>query len=530
MSSEVQTSKLQHFLKINSTIDLSNNSNRANRPWFWANEVANIYKIPPPTDNNVVVAVVSFGGGLYGNVDASGNLTNSDVEKYWLSLGISPSNIPKVIVKAINGAVNAPNDRDNGETMENTIDVETIGACCPTSKLTIVLYISPNDLTEFPRLIQFILNDSISPNVISISWGASEIYYGSNLLNSLNNLFSIANRRGINITAATGDYGSNDGVGGKGSYCNFPSSSPNVTAVGGTNLKCPNLTYDNKTFESAWTSGGGAISKHFNNPAYQKSLKLSKRSTPDLAALADPNTGINYLLNGRNNIVGGTSIASPLISGFLAAINMKTFINPLIYSSSKVCFNDIVFGSNGNYRCKIGYDNCTGMGTIKGNMINFVNSATINTTPSIINIPLKSKLKLSVTSNLSANLLTYSSNNNNVKIDNSGNITGNKIGKSIITVNTPNYNIFTTITVTVSIAPNKKNNAPNKKNNAPNKKNNASNKKNINNLILKAFYKSNKNSNKNAIIVKSTKIHQHVINTYKINRTDLLLLINRRTV
>jgi len=506
MSSEIQTSKLHNFLKINSTIDLSNNSNRAARSWFWANEVANIYKIPTPTDNNVVVAVVSFGGGLYGNLDASGNLTNSDAEKYWLSLGISPSNIPKIMVKTIDGAVNAPNDKDYGETMENTIDVETIGAACPTSKLTIILYIAPNDLNEFPKLIQYILNDSVSINVISISWGAPEIYYGSSLLNSINNLFGIANSRGINITVATGDNGSNDGVGGIGSYCDFPSSSPYVTAVGGTNLKCPNLTYDNKTFESAWTSGGGAISKYFNTPSYQKSLKISKRSIPDLAALADPNTGINYLLNGKNSIVGGTSIASPLISGFLAAINMKTFINPLIYNCGNLCFNDIVFGSNGNYKCKIGYDNCTGMGTIKGNMLNLIINATINTTTLTVNISLKSKLKLSVTSNLSPNLLTYSSNNNNVKVDNSGNITGNNLGTSIITVRTPNSDIYTTIRVTVSITPNKKNN----------------------NLILKAFYKSTKNFNKNAVIIKSTKMHQHIINNFKIKRTDLLLLKNKQ--
>ena len=118
MSLEIKNYKLHTNLEINSIIDLSvANSSRATRSWFWANEIANIYNIPTPTTNNVVVAVVSFGGGLYGTLDASGNLTNSDVEKYWLSIGISPSNIPKVIVKAINGAVNKPNDRDNGSTM-----------------------------------------------------------------------------------------------------------------------------------------------------------------------------------------------------------------------------------------------------------------------------------------------------------------------------------------------------------------------------------------------------------------------------
>ena len=122
MSLEVQTSKLHHCFKRN-LLDNSINSTRAARSWFWANEIASIYKIPNPTNNNVVVAVISFGGGLYGTLDPSGKLINSDAEKYWLSLGISPSNIPTVMVKAINGAVNQPNDNDDGSTMENTIDI-----------------------------------------------------------------------------------------------------------------------------------------------------------------------------------------------------------------------------------------------------------------------------------------------------------------------------------------------------------------------------------------------------------------------
>jgi hypothetical protein len=202
---EQEIKKFYPKLKLNLESDLSHRATdltpytnkHLSRSWFWANEVTNIYNIPAPTNNKVVVAVVSFGGGLYGNVDSSGNLTNGDVQKYWLSLGISPSNLPNVMVKAINGAQNTPNDSDSGLTMENTIDVETIGAACPTSNLTIILYIAPNSLRQFPNLISYILNDSIiinnvkyGPNVISISWGAPEIYYGSSLLNSMNNFFS----------------------------------------------------------------------------------------------------------------------------------------------------------------------------------------------------------------------------------------------------------------------------------------------------------------------------------------------------
>ena len=230
--------------------------------------------------SELVVAVVSFGGGLYGSVSNTGVLTNGDVQNYWLSIGILPANIPKVVIKTIDGATNSPNVNDGGSTMENTIDVESIGACCPSSNLTIVLYIAPNSLNEFPILLNNILNiSSYKPSVVSISWGAPEIYYSKSLLTTMNNLFATAVASGINITSASGDNGSNDGVGGSGSYCDFPSSSPNVISCGGTALTCSNLTYDNQTVETAWSSGGGAISSFFSKPSYQSALTGTKRHT-----------------------------------------------------------------------------------------------------------------------------------------------------------------------------------------------------------------------------------------------------------
>lgn len=483
--SSVETSKLYPYCKINSTIDLSENTTRSTRSWFWANEIANIYKIPTPTDNDVKIAVVSFGGGLYGTLDASGNLTNSDIEKYWLSLGILPSNIPKVIVKTINGAVNSPNENDGGATIENTIDVETIGACCPTSKLTIILYISPNDLSEFPKLINYILNDTIKIDVISISWGAPEIYFGSTLLKSLNNLFNTAVKRGINITAASGDYGSNNGVGGNGSYCDYPSSSPNVTAVGGTNLICPNYIYDNNTFESAWSNGGGAISYFFNKPSYQNRLNGKKRSTPDIALVADPKTGIRYLINNKLFVIGGTSIASPIFASFLAAINSKIFINPIIYSSGTICFNDIKSGSNGSFKAKINYDNCTGFGSIKGNILNNICNATLSTNNYNLTLFKKTKTQLLINSNLDLSLITYSSNNPRIiSVNKSGLITANNIGRTNININTPNSYVKITVTINVAMNPNTKINKPSKKKTVIKKLVNKNKLTNINLLLL----------------------------------------------
>lgn len=340
-------------------------------PYFNMNQVRSIYNIPAPIKSNYVVGVVSFGGGLYGSVDSQGVLTNGDVQKYWSSLGIASSNQPRVIIVPISGAKNTPNMNDGGSTMENTLDVETLGGACPTSSLTIILYISPNSLSAFSTLFNYMRTKNVTvngvnykPNLISCSWGAPEVYFPKSTLTSITNEIAALNAVGITICAATGDYGSNNGVGGRGNYVDFPSSNPNITAVGGTTLVCPTGKYDSRTVETAWPSGGGGISVAYSKPAYQNKLPGNKRLTPDVASLADPNTGVMFLINGQNYVIGGTSVAAPIIAGYLAAVISKRFINPVLYSAPANCFNDIIRGSNGGYSATKGYDNCTGLGSI----------------------------------------------------------------------------------------------------------------------------------------------------------------------
>ena len=343
------------------------------KTYFNAAEIASIYKFPKPSSSKVVVGVISFGGGLYGNVDTNGFLTNGDVQKYWTSIGIPTLNQPKVIIIPIDGAKNSPDINDGGSTIENTLDVETIGGCCPSANLTIILYIGPNTFSEFTKIISYatkttvIKNVSYKPTILSISWGAPESYYTHSIRNNVNTLLRIATNSGINICTATGDNGSSDGL--PGINADFPSSSPYVTAVGGTSLVCGNNIYDSKTKETAWSSGGGAISAYFLKPTYQNNqsaISGKYRSTPDIASNANPNTGISYLVKGNSYIYGGTSISAPTIAAFLAAGNITKFINPFLYRASSSCFHDITYGSNGAYKCKKFYDNCTGWGSING--------------------------------------------------------------------------------------------------------------------------------------------------------------------
>jgi PKD repeat protein len=99
------------------------------------------------------------------------------------------------------------------------------------------------------------------------------------------------------------------------------------------------------------------------------------RGVPDVAGDADPNTGyILYMASeGGKLIVGGTSAVAPLWSGLFSRINQSTgknigFFHPFLYSNNGVC-NDITVGNNGTYFATIGWDKCTGWGSLKGTTI-----------------------------------------------------------------------------------------------------------------------------------------------------------------
>ena len=440
----------------------------ANVPYFNMTHLRSIYQIPSPTASKYVVGVVSFGGGLYGTVDSQGVLTNGDVQAYWTSIGIAPANHPNVIVVGINGATNRPNSNDSGATMENTLDVEAIGGACPSANLTIILYIAPNSLNQFAPLFNYMYSTNVTvsgiiykPNLISCSWGAPEIYYTSSQLSSINSILTTMTTAGISICAATGDYGSNNGVGGTGNYVDFPSSSPYVTAVGGTTLVCPTNVYDSQTVETAWSSGGGGISSIYSKPSYQSALSGTMRMTPDIASLADPNTGVLFIVNKQSMIIGGTSVAAPTVVGFLAAIRFTQFVNPLLYRAPySTCFHDIIQGSNGSYVAGTIYDKCTGLGSMKGQTLSsyllnpsiLVSGITLRST--VVNLTPAQTMQLSATitpANASNQSIVWSSSNPAAATVMNGLITAIAAGSATITVSsTDGSNVSSTALVTIT--------------------------------------------------------------------------------
>ena len=93
---------------------------------------------------------------------------------------------------------------------------------------------------------------------------------------------------------------------------------------------------------------------------------------PDVAGDADPITGYDVLVDGKNAVIGGTSAVAPLYAGLVASMNQAIgrpvgYLNPLLYTKiSDSVFVDITNGNNGAYKAGAGWDACTGLGRADG--------------------------------------------------------------------------------------------------------------------------------------------------------------------
>ena len=125
----------------------------------------------------------------------------------------------------------------------------------------------------------------------------------------------------------------------------------------------------------------------FPLPAYQKNAKVpvsvnashfKGRGVPDVAGDADPATGYQIQVDGKDAVFGGTSAVAPLWAGLTALLNEKRgtalgYLNPLIYASgARKGFRDITSGNNGAYKASAGWDACTGLGSPRGTSLSSI--------------------------------------------------------------------------------------------------------------------------------------------------------------
>ena len=333
-----------------------------------------------------------------------------------------------------NFTLTAPDECDAaGWYGEQTLDIEAVHGMAPDAN---VVYVGAASCTDYDLgdALSLIVSNHLA-SIVSDSWG--DIADQESLLPVYEQLFRAGAAEGIGFFFSSGDSGYESPAEDPGSdmtQTDYPAESPNVTSVGGTSLAIgKNNNYE---FETAWGtlldplaangkswqfpppgvypdyydgSGGGGVSSDFTQPSYQKGVVPDSLATrlpngtinatpmrvePDVAALADPSTGI---LVGQTTLqpdgtsfafslsrIGGTSVACPVFAGIeadaqQAAGHVLGFANPAIYQRyGTSAFRDVTDHPLGpGYLAEV-RNNYTDPSTKTGPLITYLRTLGIN--------------------------------------------------------------------------------------------------------------------------------------------------------
>ena len=333
--------------------------------------VATLYSFPTAGNGSgQTVAIVELGGGY----------SASDLSAYFSSLKVSPA--PSVTAVSVDGASNQPVGDPNSADGEVLLDIEVVGAIASGAKIAV--YFAPNTDQGFLDAITTAVHDNVrQPSIVSISWGGAESTWTAQSLTAYDQAFQDAGLLGVTVCCASGDDGSADNVGDGAAHVDFPASSPNVLACGGTRLESSGGKIST---EVVWNDGagngasGGGVSDNFPLPAWQAGANVpvsvnpahfKGRGVPDVAGDADPATGYQIEVDGQDAVFGGTSAVAPLWAALIALINAQLgkpvgFLNATLYAKGTSALRDITQGNNGAYQAGPGWDACTGLGTPSG--------------------------------------------------------------------------------------------------------------------------------------------------------------------
>ncbi|WP_255496877.1 MULTISPECIES: S53 family peptidase [Mycobacteriaceae] len=288
-------------------------------------------------------------------------------------------------------------DMPSERTGEATMDLEAIHAVAPDAKKVLVNARATVSGDATYQKIGALMEeaDRRYPGAVwsfSIGWGCDKIATAADLL-PVRSALSIALRHGTTAFDASGDLAGLECKGGH-NWSSPPApddvgldsvaSLPEMTDVGGTTLSTDAQGHwlaEQSWFAPAISQGtGGGVSNLFERPPWQSDLRVAappgRRLTPDIAAVADPYTGVRIVFRRQHVVGGGTSLAAPIWAGLTAVMNDYLAhnggnpvgeLNPLLYEIAQgarlPAFRDVSLGGNAVDDAGPGYDLVTGLGT-----------------------------------------------------------------------------------------------------------------------------------------------------------------------
>jgi hypothetical protein len=314
----------------------------------------------------------------------------ADLEAYDQKLSLPPCTHANGCFTKVNGqGLSAPLPAANGEwSIEIATDIEVAHSLCQNCHIVLVEATTDTfvNLETAENTAAALLQAAAPPGAptgeISNSWGGEEPPFDSPAFN----------HPGIVITASSGDagylnwqqYNTREEKGSPYFYGpDYPASSPHVVAVGGTRLTVsPTGEWVGETVwnngSSAGGGGGGGCSAVLAAAPWQPQAPGwatvgcgSKRAVADIAADADPETGV-YVYDsvpeglgtpkekpgekapGEGTgeiIIGGTSVASPIVASAFAlgggAHGVAYPAATLYAHAGSAALHDITVGGNG---------------------------------------------------------------------------------------------------------------------------------------------------------------------------------------
>ncbi|MEI7922758.1 MAG: Ig-like domain repeat protein [Planctomycetota bacterium] len=291
-----------------------------------------ISQLAPATDGTgQTIAIVGayHSPNLAASVDAFDNQFGLAANSPSLYAQYGPAGSFLTVVNQNGSTANPPTVEPAGTLFNNwshelISNVQWAHAIAPGAKIVVVEATS----ASLPDLMTAAQTAAAQPgvSVVSMSWGFQE---GLSITAADEKEYDrILNKPGVIFVASSGNSG--------GYRPQYPATSPNVIAVGGTSLQInPDGT---RARESLWQNTAGTIGSGFGTslfeqaPAYQAGSSTGRRQVPDVSMVADPTTGLQVADTSAAQVLqtlGGTSLAAPIWAGLMALVNQARLANGL---------------------------------------------------------------------------------------------------------------------------------------------------------------------------------------------------------
>jgi subtilase family serine protease len=276
-------------------------------------------------------------GGTIAIVDAYDDpVAESDLAIYRTAFGLPACTSANGCFRKLNqhGVKGSYPASNAGWSEEIALDLDMVSAACP--KCSIVLVEANSALLDD-------LGAAVDTAVAAGAKAVSNSYYAVEWSRETS---EDAHYRhpGVAMTASSGDRG----------YATYPAASQYVTSVGGSSLARGS---GGGWSESPWQYTGHGCSAYVARPSWQRGTTCRTRSAVDVAAVADPQTGVATFATQAGGwiVAGGTSVGAPLIA---AAYVLSDRPEGPSYSYQRP-FAFLPIGGNG-------YQSITGLGSPVG--------------------------------------------------------------------------------------------------------------------------------------------------------------------